>query len=76
MTRRSHIELLCGIKQALQASWEPRYSIYCHKIPLQQYVRVGASLRHFGYTVVALHGCLQSEIQVLNQLVQERKIIT
>ncbi|KAK7343297.1 hypothetical protein VNO77_11940 [Canavalia gladiata] len=48
---------------ALQASWEPRYSRYCHKIPWPQYARVGAALRHFSYTVVALHGCLQSEIQ-------------
>lgn len=57
------MELLCGIKQALQASWEPRYSRYCHRVPWQQYVKVGAALRHFSYTVVALHGCLQSEIQ-------------
>ncbi|KAL2323939.1 hypothetical protein Fmac_022997 [Flemingia macrophylla] len=48
---------------ALQASWEPRYSRFCHKIPWHQYARVGAALRHFCYTVVALHGCLQSEIQ-------------
>lgn len=48
---------------ALQASWEPRFTRYCHGIPWQQYVRVGAALRHFSYSVVALHGCLQSEIQ-------------
>ncbi|ESW14737.1 hypothetical protein PHAVU_007G013300 [Phaseolus vulgaris] len=48
---------------ALQASWEPRYSRYCHRIPWHQYARVGAALRYFSYTVVALHGCLQSEIQ-------------
>ncbi|CAJ2630995.1 aluminum-activated malate transporter 12-like [Trifolium pratense] len=48
---------------AMQANWEPRYSRSCHKIPWQQYAKVGASLRHFSYTVVALHGCLQSEIQ-------------
>ncbi|TKY50685.1 Aluminum-activated malate transporter 12 [Spatholobus suberectus] len=48
---------------ALQASWEPRYSRYCNRIPWHQYARVGAALRHFSYTVVALHGCLQSEIQ-------------
>jgi len=55
---------LCG-KQALQASWEPRYLRYCHRIPWHQYAKVGAALRYFSYTVVALHGCLQSEIQVL-----------
>ncbi|WJX60567.1 Aluminum-activated malate transporter 12 [Trifolium repens] len=46
---------------ALHASWEPRHS--CHRFPWQQYVKVGAVLRQFGYTVVALHGCLRSEIQ-------------
>ncbi|OIW12766.1 hypothetical protein TanjilG_24699 [Lupinus angustifolius] len=48
---------------ALQASWEPRLSRYCHRIPWKQYARVGVALRHFSYTVVALHGCLQSEIK-------------
>ncbi|KAK2405566.1 aluminum-activated malate transporter [Trifolium repens] len=48
---------------ASQASWEPRYSKCCRRIPWQQYAKVGAALRHFSYTVVALHGCLQSEIQ-------------
>ncbi|CAN1173624.1 Aluminum-activated malate transporter 13, partial [Linum perenne] len=47
---------------ALYASWEPRYSRKC-KYPWQQYVKVGAALRRFSYTVVALHGCLQTEIQ-------------
>ncbi|KHN01683.1 Aluminum-activated malate transporter 12 [Glycine soja] len=46
---------------ALHASWEPRHS--CHKFPWQQYVKVGTVLRQFGYTVVALHGCLKTEIQ-------------
>ncbi|KAK7390774.1 hypothetical protein VNO78_18842 [Psophocarpus tetragonolobus] len=48
---------------ALQASWEPRWSRYWHRIPWRQYTTVGASLRQFSYTVVALHGCLLSEIQ-------------
>ncbi|CAK7356170.1 unnamed protein product [Dovyalis caffra] len=47
---------------ALHASWEPRHSWHC-RYPWQQYVKLGAVLRHFGYTVVALHGCLQTEIQ-------------
>ncbi|KAI3982648.1 hypothetical protein MKX01_031387 [Papaver californicum] len=46
---------------SLHASWEPKHS--CYKSPWKQYVRIGAVLRHFGYTLVALHGCLQSEIQ-------------
>ncbi|XP_031097425.1 aluminum-activated malate transporter 12-like [Ipomoea triloba] len=48
---------------ALYASWEPRHSLHCYKFPWQRYVKLGAVLRHFGYTVVALHGCLQTEIQ-------------
>ncbi|XP_022757548.1 aluminum-activated malate transporter 12-like [Durio zibethinus] len=48
---------------ALYASWEPRHSRHCYRFPWQQYVKVGAVLRQFGYTVVALHGCLQTEIQ-------------
>ncbi|KAJ8774425.1 hypothetical protein K2173_016871 [Erythroxylum novogranatense] len=47
---------------ALHASWEPRHSRHC-RYPWQQYVKLGAGLRHFGYTVVALHGCLETEIQ-------------
>lgn len=47
---------------ALHASWEPRHSWHC-RFPWQQYVKLGCGLRHFGYTVVALHGCLQTEIQ-------------
>lgn len=55
------------IEQALHASWEPRHSRYCHRFPWQQYVKVGAVLRQFGYTVVALHGCLRTEIQVTSE---------
>ncbi|KDP35821.1 hypothetical protein JCGZ_10630 [Jatropha curcas] len=47
---------------ALHASWEPRHSRHC-RYPWQQYVKLGAVLRRFGYTIVALHGCLQTEIQ-------------
>lgn len=47
---------------ALHASWEPRHSRH-YRFPWQQYVKLGCALRHFGYTVVALHGCLQTEIQ-------------
>ncbi|RZS11522.1 hypothetical protein BHM03_00042881 [Ensete ventricosum] len=50
--------------QALFGSWEPRHSIRCYSFPGPQYVKLGAVLRHFGYTAVALHGCLESEIQV------------
>ncbi|KMT11714.1 hypothetical protein BVRB_5g106500 [Beta vulgaris subsp. vulgaris] len=48
---------------ALYASWEPRLPRHCFRFPWKQYVKVGTVLRHFGYTIVALHGCLQTEIQ-------------
>ncbi|KAK1262780.1 Aluminum-activated malate transporter 12 [Acorus gramineus] len=48
---------------AMFASWEPRHSRHCYKYPWEQYVKLGAVLRRFGYTAVALHGCLESEIQ-------------
>ncbi|KAL0692909.1 hypothetical protein Bca4012_060089 [Brassica carinata] len=48
---------------AMYASWEPRHSLRCHKFPSQQYIKIGSVLRKFGHTVVALHGCLQTEIQ-------------
>ncbi|CAA7014499.1 unnamed protein product [Microthlaspi erraticum] len=53
---------------AMYASWEPRHTRHCHRFPWQHYVKVGAVLRQFGYTVVALHGCLKTEIQVLSEL--------
>lgn len=46
------------------ASWEPRHSMQCYSYPWQKYVKLGSVLRHFAYTVAALHGCLESEIQV------------
>ncbi|CAK9143390.1 unnamed protein product [Ilex paraguariensis] len=44
------------------ASWEPRHSRYCY--PWKQYEHLGVGLRHLGFTAVALHGCLESHIQV------------
>ncbi|ESQ39809.1 hypothetical protein EUTSA_v10001180mg [Eutrema salsugineum] len=48
---------------AMYSSWEPRHTRHCHRFPWQHYVKVGAVLRQFGYSVVALHGCLKTEIQ-------------
>ncbi|KAF8027229.1 hypothetical protein BT93_E0213 [Corymbia citriodora subsp. variegata] len=48
---------------ALYASWEPRYRWNCYKSPWQQYVKFGVALRRFGYTVMALNGCLHTEIK-------------
>ncbi|KAJ4950825.1 hypothetical protein NE237_027657 [Protea cynaroides] len=53
---------------ALHASWEPRHSRRCNRYPWQQYVKLGGVLRHFGYTAVALHGCLHSEIQTTHSV--------
>ncbi|CAN1752040.1 Aluminum-activated malate transporter 13 [Linum perenne] len=47
----------------LHASWEPRHSSHC-RYPWKQYVKVGAALHRFSYTIVAIHGCLQTKIQV------------
>lgn len=49
----------------MHASWEPCHSRNCERVPWQQYVKLGDILRHFGYTIVALHGCLRTEIQVI-----------
>ncbi|KAL1217713.1 Aluminum-activated malate transporter 14 [Cardamine amara subsp. amara] len=53
---------------AMYASWEPRHTRHCDRFPGKHYVKVGSVLRQFGYTVVALHGCLKTEIQVLSEL--------
>jgi hypothetical protein len=45
------------------ASWEPRHGKFRFRHPWKQYVKVGGTLRHLAYCVVALHGCLRSEIQ-------------
>ncbi|XP_057829998.2 aluminum-activated malate transporter 14 [Cryptomeria japonica] len=45
------------------ASWEPRHGPFRHRYPWKQYVKIGANLRHLAYSIVALHGCLRSEIQ-------------
>lgn len=45
------------------ASWEPRHGKFRFSHPWRQYVKVGGMIRHLAYCVVALHGCLRSEIQ-------------
>eukprot|EP00253_Pinus_taeda_P033182 PITA_33182 len=45
------------------AIWEPRHGKFRFNHPWKQYVKVGAMIRHMAYCVVALHGCLRSEIQ-------------
>ena len=51
--------------QASFAIWEPPHGkFWAFKYPWHNYVKVGAVLRHCTYSVVALHGCLRSAIQV------------
>lgn len=49
---------------ANSAAWEPPHGRFRHFFyPWSEYVKVGAVLRHCAYEVMALHGCLHSEIQ-------------
>ncbi|KAG6551286.1 hypothetical protein Mapa_007213 [Marchantia paleacea] len=45
------------------ARWEPPHGRFGLGHPWKEYLKVGAMLRHCAYTVLALHGCLRSEIQ-------------
>lgn len=49
---------------AKSAKWEPPHGKFRQFFyPWSKYVKVGAVLRHCAYEVMALHGCLHSEIQ-------------
>ncbi|ERM97497.1 hypothetical protein AMTRI_Chr02g217480 [Amborella trichopoda] len=54
---------------ANSAKWEPPHGNFRHFFyPWSEYVKVGAVLRHCAYEVMALHGCLHSEIQAPHNL--------
>ncbi|KAJ0605109.1 putative aluminum-activated malate transporter [Helianthus annuus] len=53
---------------ALSAKWEPPHGKFRHAFyPWSEYVKVGTVLRYCAYEVMALHGVLHSQIQVIKK---------